>query len=378
MIRAEPKLTGLSGNEIYCMRLKGLSPSGVVVGNSIQSMGFLGGVRSAFRGIVGGEIPDVTGMIHAGREAAFVRMKAEAERERVHGVVGVAAELRNLSGNSEFLFVGSGVRGAEGSAAFTSAGDAQELYCHMDAGYEPREYVFGNIAYSVGAVGGIAGTLKTLVRGEIKEFSDVFNETRHHALDRMISHAKAAGANAVVGVRTSVMHFAGFHEMFMAGTAASHPLLPPECTNSPVSSDLTGEELWGMTQLGYVPIKLLISTSVYSLGAIGGLKAAFKSFTRGEISDLTTLVYDAREHVFDRLKREATALGAEEVVGIKTYIVELGSSLIEIFAVGTAVRQLPGVGVKTASLPAQAIIRDKDTWLSGWGGFDLTSTRAGG
>jgi hypothetical protein len=42
-----PKLTGLSGNEIYCMRLKGLTPSGVVIGNSIQSMGFLGGVRSA-------------------------------------------------------------------------------------------------------------------------------------------------------------------------------------------------------------------------------------------------------------------------------------------------------------------------------------------
>jgi hypothetical protein len=26
------KLTGLSGNEIYCMRLKGLIPSGVVIG----------------------------------------------------------------------------------------------------------------------------------------------------------------------------------------------------------------------------------------------------------------------------------------------------------------------------------------------------------
>jgi hypothetical protein len=79
----ECKLTGLSGNEIYCMRLKGLTPSGVVIGNSIQSMGFLGGVRSAFRGIVGGEIPDVTNMIHEGREAAFVRMRAEADRERV-------------------------------------------------------------------------------------------------------------------------------------------------------------------------------------------------------------------------------------------------------------------------------------------------------
>jgi uncharacterized protein YbjQ (UPF0145 family) len=377
-MRTEPKLTGLSGNEIYCMRLKGLVPTGVVIGNSIQSMGFLGGVRSAFRGIVGGEIPDVTGMIHAGREAAFERMKAEAGREGVHGVVGVTSELRALSGNSEFLFVGSGVRGKDGTPTFTSAGDAQELYCHMDAGYEPRDFVFGNIAYSVGAVGGIAGTLKTLVRGEIKEFSDVFNETRHHALERLVRQAKAAHANSVVGIRTNVLHFAGFHEMFMAGTAASHPLLPPEAAGSPVTSDLTGEELWSLSHLGYVPLKLLISTSVYSLGAIGGLKAAFKSFARGEISDLTTLVYDAREHVFDRLKREAAALGAEEVVGIKTYIVELGTSLVEIFAVGTAVQKLQGAGVKSQTLPAQAIIRDKDTWLSGFGGFDLQSTRAGG
>jgi uncharacterized protein YbjQ (UPF0145 family) len=377
-MRADCKLTGLSGNEIYCMRLKGLTPSGVVIGNSIQSMGFLGGVRSAFRGIVGGEIPDVTSMIHEGREAAFVRMRAEADREQVHGVVGVNSELRNLSGNSEFLFVGSGVTGAQGTAMFTSAGDAQELYCHMDAGYEPRDFVFGNIAYSVGAVGGIAGTLKTLVRGEIKEFSDVFNETRHHALERLVTHAKAVRANAVVGVRTTVLHFAGFHEMFMAGTAAYHAQLPAEFQSAPVTSDLTGEELWGMTQLGYMPIKLLISTSVYSLGAIGGIKAAFRSFVKGEIGDLTTLIYDAREHVFDRMKREAAAVGAEEVVGIKTYIIELGSSLVEIFAVGTAVRRLPGMGVKTQTLPAQAIIRDKDTWLSGSGGFDVTSIRAGG
>jgi uncharacterized protein YbjQ (UPF0145 family) len=376
-MRVDCKLTGLSGNEIYCMRLKGLTPSGVVIGNSIQSMGFLGGVRSAFRGIVGGEIPDVTNMIHQGREAAFVRMRAEADREQVHGVVGVNSELRNLGGNSEFLFVGSGVSGPPGTAMFTSAGDAQELYCHMDAGYEPKQFVFGNIAYSVGAVGGIAGALKTLVRGEIKEFSDVFNETRHHALERLVAHAKAAGANAVVGVRTNVLHFAGFHEMYMTGTAALHALLPAEFRAAPVTSDLTGEELWAMTQLGYMPVKLLISTSVYSLGAIGGIKAAFRGLVKGEIGDLTTLIYDAREHVFERLKTEAAAIGAEEVVGIKTYIIELGASLIEIFAVGTAVRRLSGLGVKTQVLPAQAIIRDKDTWVSGSGGFDLTSIRAG-
>jgi uncharacterized protein YbjQ (UPF0145 family) len=166
--------------------------------------------------------------------------------------------------------------------------------------------------------------------------------------------------------------------MYMAGTAAFHALLPPATVASPVTSDLTGEELWGMTQLGYMPIKLLISTSVYSLGAIGGIKAAFQSLVRGELGDLTTLIYEAREHVFERLKNDAAAVGAEEVVGIKTYIVELGSSLVEIFAVGTAVAKLAGMDVKTPTLPAQAIIRDKDTWVNGPGGFEIQTLRAGG
>ena len=65
-------------------------------------------------------------------------------------------------------------------------------------------------------------------------------------------------------------------------------------------------------------------------------------------------------------------------MGIKTYIVELGPSLVEIFAVGTAVRNLPGMGVKTPTLPAQAIIRDKDTWVNGPGGFEIQTLRAGG
>jgi uncharacterized protein YbjQ (UPF0145 family) len=160
----------------------------------------------------------------------------------------------------------------------------------------------------------------------------------------------------------------------MTGTAAWNRLLG-EARLGPVTSDLTGEELWAMTSLGYAPIKLLISTSVYSLGAVGGIKAMFQGLAKGEISDLTTLVYDAREQVFSRINAEATALGADEVVGVKTYINELSSSLIEIFAVGTAVRHAAGVAVQTSVLPSQAIIRDRDTWISGATGFDLSQLR---
>lgn len=366
------KVTGLSGNEIFCLALKNYSAGEIVVGNSVNSMGFLGGIGAGLKNMLGGEITQVTAAIHEGRANAFERMSKEAMQEGASGVAGVSSELRSFSGSTEFLFVGSCIHSrALSGRFFTTAGDAQELYCHMDAGYVPIQHAFGNIAYSMGVGGGIMGSLKTLVRGEIAEYSNIFNATRHKALERLVAQAKADGANAVVGIRTTILPWMGTHEMLMAGTASRHSALPASADSNPVTSDLTGEELWAMTSLGYAPVKLLMSTSIYSLGVVGGFMAAFKSFTKGEISDLTTLIHDAREIAIDRLKNEADALGAEEVVGVKTYIAEIGNGLVEFMAIGTAVKKVPGFTVQTAALPAQAIIRDKDTWIDGDFGFSL-------
>lgn len=242
----------------------------------------------------------------------------------------------------------------------------------MDAGYQPLKFVFGNIAYSIGVGGGILGNLKSLGRGEIKEFSDVFNATRHHALQRIVQEAKAAGANAVVGIETRIMPFQGVHEMLMLGTAARHPGLPAETNANPVTSDLTMEEMWNLANLGYAPVKLVLGTAVYSLGVVGGFKAMIKSITRGEISDLTSLIYEAREHALGLIKQEAESLGADDVIGIRTHIHELGN-LIEFMAVGTAIKKMPGMTTVTPTLPVQAIIRERETWISD---ADLFSMRA--
>jgi uncharacterized protein YbjQ (UPF0145 family) len=367
------KVTGLSGNEIYCMALKNYVAGELVVGNSVNSMGFLAGLGAAGKSMAGGEITQVTQAIEEGRLKAYERMVAEAKQDGAVGVTGVTSELKDFSGNTEFLFVGSCLRSmttAGSSVFFTSAGNAQELYCHMDAGYEPVQHVFGNIAYGMGLGGGMAGAFKSMARGEIKEYSDIFNSTRHAALNRIVAQAKACKANAVVGIRTKIMYWHGTHEMLMTGTAASNNALPSQTINEPVTSDLTGEELWAMTTLGYTPVKLLISASIYSLGVAGGFKAAFKAFTKGEISDLTTLIHDAREVAIGRLKSEADALGADEVVGVKTYIAEIGN-LVEFLAIGTAVKKTSGVSVKTPVMPAQAIAPDKDTWIEGAFGFSL-------
>ena len=126
--------------------------------------------------------------------------------------------------------------------------------------------------------------------------------------------------------------------------------------------------MWNLTAMGYMPLKLVMGTAVYSLGLMGGLKAMFKSFARGEISDLTSLIYDAREHALGLIKREAEAIGADDVVGMKTHIHELGN-LIEFMAIGTAVKRAANIATLTPTLPPQAIIRDKDTWISSDDGF---------
>ena len=161
------------------------------------------------------------------------------------------------------------------------------------------------------------------------------------------------------------MPLQGTHEMLMMGTASRNAALPEHAARDPVTSDLTCEEMWNLTNMGYMPLKLVLGTAVYSLGILGGLKAMLESLVRGEISDLTSLIYDAREHAIGLIRDEAKSIGADDVVGIRTHIHDLGS-LIEFMAIGTAVT-LAGLSTASPTLPPQAIIKDKDTWISGEG-----------
>jgi uncharacterized protein YbjQ (UPF0145 family) len=359
-------MSGLSGNEMFCLNLKGLAPGDLVLGNSVYSMGFVGGIGAGLRSMMGGEVTQVTEVIHEGRLQAIERMSDEAKESGGYGISGVSSELKSFRGNIEFISVGTCVKRADGAASklkFSTSGDGQELYCQLDAGFTPIKFAFGNVAYSIGVGGGILGGLKSLGRGEIKEYSDVLNKTRHLALERLENEAIEVEANAVIGIETTVMPFQGVHEMMMTGTAARHPSLPKEYTENPVTSDLTCEEMWNLVNMGFLPLKLVMGTAVYSLGAVGGIASWFKSFSRGEISDLTTLIYDAREHAIGLIRDEADDIEADDVVGIKTHIHEMGS-LIEFMAIGTAVKKYPGLTTKSPTLPPQAIIKDKNTWMT--------------
>jgi uncharacterized protein YbjQ (UPF0145 family) len=80
--------------------------------------------------------------------------------------------------------------------------------------------VRGIIVRSRSVLGTIGASLQTIVGGDITLFSNLCEETRQHAFDRMIQHAAEMGANAIVGVRydaTEIMQ--GVTEVLCYGTA---------------------------------------------------------------------------------------------------------------------------------------------------------------
>src|SRR5439155_13509128 len=63
---------------------------------------------------------------------------------------------------------------------------------------EMKGQVFGLVVRSRGLGGNIMATLRSLGGGEIIEYTQLLEDARRHAVDRMIQNATAMGANAVI------------------------------------------------------------------------------------------------------------------------------------------------------------------------------------
>jgi uncharacterized protein YbjQ (UPF0145 family) len=66
---------------------------------------------------------------------------------------------------------------------------------------ETRGQVFGLVVRSRGLAGNLAAGLRSLVGGEIHEYTQLLEDTRRQALDRMVQNATLMGANAVISMR---------------------------------------------------------------------------------------------------------------------------------------------------------------------------------
>ncbi|MCW3847226.1 heavy metal-binding domain-containing protein [Sphingomonas sp. LB-2] len=80
--------------------------------------------------------------------------------------------------------------------------------------------VFGIVVRSRGIGGNITASLRSIVGGEIPEYTRLVEDTRRHAIDRLVANAHAMGANAVVMMRFDSGEIAqAMNEVVAYGTA---------------------------------------------------------------------------------------------------------------------------------------------------------------
>jgi uncharacterized protein YbjQ (UPF0145 family) len=76
---------------------------------------------------------------------------------------------------------------------------------------------------------------------------------------------------------------------------------------------------------------------VRSRGLGGNIMAGLRSLAGGEITEYTQLLEEARRHAVDRMVKNATLMQANAIVMMRFGSAEIGQTMSEIVAYGTAV-----------------------------------------
>jgi uncharacterized protein YbjQ (UPF0145 family) len=85
---------------------------------------------------------------------------------------------------------------------------------------ETKGQTFGLVVRSRGLAGNVVAGLRSLVGGEIHEYTQLLEDTRRQAIDRLVQNATLMGANAVISMRFDSSELANtMSEIVAYGTA---------------------------------------------------------------------------------------------------------------------------------------------------------------
>ena len=81
---------------------------------------------------------------------------------------------------------------------------------------------YGLVVRSMGFTGGVTASFKALRRGEITEYTQLLEDSRRHAIDRMVDNARLLAADAIIAVRFDSSEIGQqFTEIVAYGTAVT-------------------------------------------------------------------------------------------------------------------------------------------------------------
>lgn len=98
---------------------------------------------------------------------------------------------------------------------------------------ETKGQTFGVVVRSRGFSGNLIAGLRSLAGGEIHEYTQLLEDTRRQALDRLVKNATVMGANAVISMRFDSSELAGtMSEIVAYGTAV---VVEPDASAQPAA-----------------------------------------------------------------------------------------------------------------------------------------------
>jgi uncharacterized protein YbjQ (UPF0145 family) len=294
-------------------------------------------------------------------DAAQEREEQESLARIEAGGIPIAAErrLRELRGT----------RGQDGGRGVSFTSDLSVsgfALCHQ-LGLEPLSQVMGSSIYQMGyqsAWGQMQGGYGGGAMIELDTLSQALNEVRERALHRLAEEARQIGADAVVGVETR----AGESELGAGGgqLALEHMVLGTAVrrkdarSEQPVMTELSVADYALLLRAGIEPAGIVAWSSVffssYAYRGMLGAGGTMTSMQPYELSEFTQALYNARERTMGQINRQAAALGASGVVGVRIGHTirphtlssgmgggfgasELRGMMVTFNAVGTAIRQ---------------------------------------
>jgi uncharacterized protein YbjQ (UPF0145 family) len=261
----------------------------------------------------------------------------------------------------------SRLRGKDGPA-FSSALGAGETLAIRQAGFRPISQVMGISYYKIGwqqmpwGTGRGGGWGYGSSDGETLELenqTEAYNEARRLAIGRLREEAQAAGADAVVGVhvRRSFRDWASDLVEFVAVGTAVRSERYDLGADGPLLCNLSGQDVAKLVAHGFWPVGIVggstvayVATGSRQQWRSGGL---FSSMSNQELPDFSQGIYDARALAMRRVTRDAHAVHAHGVVGVRIertqreYDREINNTtykdlIITMHVLGTAIVEVEG------------------------------------
>ena len=205
---------------------------------------------------------------------------------------------------------------------FTSDLSAKEYALADASGLQPVAQVMGSSVVQHGWYGNQYATWG--FSGEIRALSDPWNLSRDRAFDRMRQEAQLAAADGVIGIEISGSSHAGPGniELVVFGTAVRDNGLGSRGDRPLGMCTLSGQEVDKLRRIGaevcgvvghttVICVQLSMSSNwvMNSSGMFGG-----PASQNMEILEITQGVYDARTRAMSEVRRQAAAVGANDIV----------------------------------------------------------------